>query len=130
MAAVEIHNWRAVARSLVNDARQMARQAVDLGSRRSKLRRRDATAFAANLPLELLLPLDCERVLLPSRDQLLDEGTHVLELGVRLLPREVAHSAKPMPRLRAGRSLPAPSTCQPHPPPLLDTRPPPHRSGP
>ena len=51
-------------------------------------------------------------MLLPGRDELLDERPHVLELGVRLLGREVAHGRNPMLRrvdAEAAQPRPRPS---------------------
>ena len=89
--AVEVLHLGAVLRDLVDEARKAPRDAVDLRGRLGELRRRDAAAVAADLPLELLLALERGHVLVPGRDKLLDEGPHLLELGVRLLGREVTH---------------------------------------
>ena len=73
-----------------------SRDAVDLRGRLSELRGRDAAAVAADLALELLLALERGRVLEPGRDELLHQRPHLLELGVRLLRREVTHDRNPM----------------------------------
>jgi len=106
-ARVEILHLRAVARDLVDELCKAPRNGLDLRGRRGELSRRDAAAVAFDLPLELLLALERGRVLLPARDELLDERPHVLELGIGLLRREVAHGLNPMLRDRGGRSRPA-----------------------
>src|SRR5436190_5538018 len=111
--AVEVLHLRSVGRYLVDESRQPPCETVDLGGRRGELRGRDPTAVAADLPLELFLPLDCNRVLLPGRDELLHEGTDLVELCVRLLRREVTHRPNPMLRRRGGRSRPAPPSDKP-----------------
>ena len=86
----------AVLRDLVDEARQPSRDGIDLGGRLSELCGRDAAAVAADLSLELLLALERGGVLQPGRDELLHQRPHVLELGVRLLGREVTHGPNPM----------------------------------
>src|SRR4249919_106421 len=93
---VDVLHLGAVLRDLVDDARKLLRDAVDLRGRLSELGRRDPAAVAADLALELLLALECRHVLEPGRHELLHQGPHLLELGVRLVRREVPHDPNPM----------------------------------
>ena len=104
---------------LVDELRETAGVRVDLGRRLGELRRRNAAAVAADLPLELLLPLERGDVLGALRRRALDERPDVLERGVRLVGSEVTHGPQhrlrrrgrcdPTPELRAPRSLDRPS---------------------
>src|SRR3954469_8363662 len=64
---------------LVDGARELPRDAVDLGRCLRERRRRNGAAVALDVPFELLLPLERADVRAPLLDHPLDERPHDLE---------------------------------------------------
>ena len=100
-ALVEVLHLRAVLVDLVDRPRDLLRLAVDLRSRLSERRGRDAAAVAANARLELLLPGKRLDVGAPVCDEIFDEWTHLFERRIRFFRGEVPHACDSMRRMRA-----------------------------
>src|SRR2546422_6597467 len=86
---VQVFHLCPAGRDLVDEARELPCETLDLRRRVGELRRRDAAAVAANVSLQLLLALERSNVQAPLLDHLLDERPHLARRSVRLLGCEV-----------------------------------------
>src|SRR5581483_10839470 len=102
-AFVDVLDLHAQAVELVDGMRELALEALHLRRRLGELCRRNAAAVPADVPFELLLPLERLHVRPATIDHLLDERTNLCERGIRLFRSEVAHDCNPMRREAAPR---------------------------